>query len=319
MVVGGVGCLRLAVKTVGGQQVKFLSATSSGIVHRGFVVALDRNQYASIAEFIEKHGGVRCTVTGTVRYWNPDEKLDIFSAADLPRVYLGVDDLRRAASSPTDLPPLEVTPAITFNADGREYFTYSPFTPADSASVNRAVEWMSEYVVTRYHGRVMTDFDELVTRFTDTAVPLKTLMNRDVPLERITAASHMSERAVMVITNNFGEVTMGDKYEISGSQVGAVGRGAHAQDVTFVQQSQEIDIQALAEELGRLRIALRERGTDAEHDLAVGEIAAAEAAAKQGDTEGTLRHLKQAGEWALGVATEIGVPVATAALKSLLG
>jgi hypothetical protein len=87
--------------------------------------------------------------------------------------------------------------------------------------------------------------------------------------------------------------------------------------MTFVQQ-QPLDIEALAEELGRLRVALREHGSEPEHDLALGEVAAAEKAAKEGDSDGALRHLKQAGQWALGVATEIGVPVATAALKSVL-
>jgi hypothetical protein len=319
MVAGGVGCLRLVMKDIGGQHVKFLGATSSGIVHRGFVVAMDRDRYTSIADTVDKHGGVRCTIAGTVRSWNADENLDLVMAAGVPRVYLGVDELTRGTLSPTDLPPLDVTPAVTFEAGGEEYFTYTHFNPDDPGQVTRAVEWMDRYVSERYGGRVMTDFDELVTRFADTAAPLRTLMDPEVPFEQIAAALalHMSGSAVTVITNNFREVVMGDKYEISRSQVGAIGRDAHAEGITFVHN--EIDVQALAEELDRLRLALKERGTEPEHDQAAGEVAAAQIAAKDGDTDGALRHLKQAGQWALTVATEIGVPVATSALKSALG
>jgi hypothetical protein len=319
MVQGGIGCLRLTMRDVGGQQIKFLGATSSGIVHRSFVVALTDDQYASVADVIAKHGGVRCTIAGTVRYWAPEQKLDLFMTADVPRVYVGVDDLHHGTLAPTELPRLDVTPAITFEADGQSYFAYSHFHPADSGHVAHAVDWMSDYVTERYHGRVVTDFDELVTRFADTTAPLRTLMNPDIPVEKIAAsfARYVSKQSLIVINTNFGEVVMGDKYDITGSQVGAVGPGAHVERMTFVQQ-QPLDIEALAEELGRLRVALREHGSEPEHDLALGEVAAAEKAAKEGDSDGALRHLKQAGQWALGVATEIGVPVATAALKSVL-
>jgi hypothetical protein len=319
MVQGGVGCLRLAAKQIGGQRVKFLGATTSGVVHRGFVVALDEELYGEIAAQVDHRGGVRCTGAGTIRYWRSSEPLDFFMAKDVPRVYLGVDQLHPAARRPDDVSRIDVTPAVTFASDGREFFAYSHFRPGDPGDVARAAGWLSHYVVERHRGRVLTDFDELVPRFADTAAPLRELMDVHVPVDRIAAELHASGRMVTIIKHL--EVTMGDRYSIRDSQVGAVGPGATASDNTFVQQQApaEIDLEALAAELARLRATLRERGTEAEQDLAVGEVAAAEVAAKQGDAEGALRHLKLAGQWALGVATEIGVPVATAALKSVLG
>ena len=50
-----------------------------------------------------------------------------------------------------------------------------------------------------------------------------------------------------------------------------------------------------------------------------GEVALAEEAAKAGNGTKTLEHLKNAGEWALGVAEKIVIPLATAALKTALG
>lgn len=315
MVQGGIGCLRLAMKDIGGTKVKFLGATTGGVVHRGFVVALDLEQYGAIADDVDKRGGIRCTLAGTLRFWTPAQKLDLFMTEDVPRLYLGVDELRKGTRPANDLPPLDVTPAVTFAVNGAEYFTYSHFAPGDQGHVSRAVEWMTRYVGERYHGRMLTDFDELVPRFADTAAPLTILMNPEAPFDEIggALARHLSERSFTIINYNIETVAMGgDTYNVTGN-VGAVGPGA-----TGTVNIQQIDLSDLAAELGRLRLALRERGAGAEHDIAMGEVAKAEQAANEGNRDGALRHLKQAGRWALDVATQIGVPVATEALKSVL-
>jgi hypothetical protein len=115
---------------------------------------------------------------------------------------------------------------------------------------------------------------------------------------------------------------MGDKYEIKG-QVGAVGPGAHAHDMSFNQlwqkASSEIDLIKLAEELEQLRLELRKEATTPEHDASIGEIAAAELAAKDDKGPKALEHLKKAGKWTLVVAEKIGTTVAATALKTALG
>lgn len=110
-----------------------------------------------------------------------------------------------------------------------------------------------------------------------------------------------------------------DIYNISG-QAGAVGPNAHAHDNTFQQlQAGGIDLPKLAEELGRLRTYLRQEGKDEpEADEAIGAVAAAEKAAKQGDEAGVLRHLKAAGKWTLGIAEKVAVPLAVEVLKRTL-
>jgi deferrochelatase/peroxidase EfeB len=108
----------------------------------------------------------------------------------------------------------------------------------------------------------------------------------------------------------------GDIYNTG--QAGAVGPNAHAHDMTFqqVQNQGAIDLPRLAEELARLRAAMKEEteGT-AEQDEAIGAVAAAGKAAGQGDDRTMLRHLKTAGAWTLGIAEKIGVAVAAEAIK----
>ena len=118
------------------------------------------------------------------------------------------------------------------------------------------------------------------------------------------------------------EVVMGDRYDVRG-QVAAVGPNAHVHDATFNQlwnqSSEQIDLQALAEELGNLRAALRSEAKTPDDDQIVADIGQAELAAKNGNGPDALRHLRNAGKWALGVATSIGAAVAAAAIKSAIG
>ena len=118
------------------------------------------------------------------------------------------------------------------------------------------------------------------------------------------------------------EDNKGDTFNISGGQVGAMGHGAHAHDMTFNQvwnqASQTIDLPALAGELDALRKALRQEATEPEHDVAVANVAMAQKAAKENDGPKAMEYLSTAGKWALDIAAKIGVPIAIEALKSAM-
>ena len=119
-------------------------------------------------------------------------------------------------------------------------------------------------------------------------------------------------------SNQIEEVVMGDRYEVG--QAGAVGPNSFAVGQHFVQMwnktSSEVSLPDLAQELNRIR----ERGRavasgEPEEDLALAEVANAELAAKQGDGPKAMSHLARAGQWALNIAQQIGVPVAIKALE----
>jgi uncharacterized protein YjbI with pentapeptide repeats len=118
-----------------------------------------------------------------------------------------------------------------------------------------------------------------------------------------------------------GKQTMGDTY-IAG-QVGAQGPHAHAHDINFnqlwSQARQSLDLQALAAQLATLRQHLRQEAVEPEHDAAIGVVASAEMAAKEGNGPKTFEFLSKAGQWTLDNAAKIGVGIATAALKTALG
>lgn len=114
---------------------------------------------------------------------------------------------------------------------------------------------------------------------------------------------------------------MNDTYKVG--QAGAVGPNAHAEHMTFTQQWNEAaadtDLGALAEQLAKLRQAMKSEATALDQDKAVGAVAEAEDAARKGDGPTVFQRLAAAGKWALDMAIKIGAEVAATALKKSLG
>jgi Pentapeptide repeats (8 copies) len=109
-----------------------------------------------------------------------------------------------------------------------------------------------------------------------------------------------------------------DTYNVPG-QAGYVGPGGHAHDMIFQQIQGGIDLPKLAEELGRLREAMKGEATATrEQDKAIGAVTDAEEAAARGDGPAALRYLKSAGTWTLKVAEEFGAAVTVEALKKAM-
>jgi hypothetical protein len=95
----------------------------------------------------------------------------------------------------------------------------------------------------------------------------------------------------------------------------AIGPHARGRAERVHQVNKNIDITLLADELTLLREAMKKESSTADQDTAVGAIAAAEIAARAGNTKKMRSHLKSAGKWAFDVATKIGISVAAKALE----
>jgi hypothetical protein len=79
------------------------------------------------------------------------------------------------------------------------------------------------------------------------------------------------------------------------------------------------DLSSLAQELGDLKHKMQQNAVRSEQIDAVGEIAAAEMAARRNDTPKTFKRLKNSGEWALENADKFELNLAAAALRMALG
>ena len=145
------------------------------------------------------------------------------------------------------------------------------------------------------------------------------LADRFMPqLLNLIAVSRQTNIIGQIASQEAGIVSR-DTYNVHG-QAGAVGRHAHAHDMTFQQvQAGGLDLPKLAEELERLRAAMSQKAERSrEQDKALGAVAEAADAAAGGDGAGVLRHLKRAGAWTLEVAKDIGVDVAAEVIKKAM-
>lgn len=127
-----------------------------------------------------------------------------------------------------------------------------------------------------------------------------------------------------ISVNIEGGIDMAEtNYNVSNSQVGAIGPNTTVRDVTldqrFGQLSQSIDLDMLSEQLEKLRSELVKSATERDHYAAVVAVSDAAADARAGRGSDALSKLASAGKWTLGVATKIGVSVAAEAIKSALG
>jgi small GTP-binding protein len=83
-----------------------------------------------------------------------------------------------------------------------------------------------------------------------------------------------------------------------------------------IEQHLVVDLSALAQELEDLRKKMRSKSDNSiESDVAAGEIAKAQKAAKEGDRLRSFEHLKAAGKWAFDFATSVGSSLVAEAIK----
>jgi hypothetical protein len=94
--------------------------------------------------------------------------------------------------------------------------------------------------------------------------------------------------------------------------------GVQARSIEQIANSNNIDLDMLAEQLAILRPAMRQAASSAEQDLATGQVAAAEAEAKNGNEAQAMLRLKSAGKWALDIAEKVGVGLAVAVIKQAM-
>jgi hypothetical protein len=334
MLDGGVGNVRLKPVDVRDKSYVFMAASSSGICHEGFPVAIPIEFYNHIIDEITARGAVVRRLVGKLKFI-PDDLSELYRGyTEVPQLYLDVENvLPPIHVQSRHMEELRVSVAASFMSDyegyNRAYATYVNFDPSEQDSLRRAAEWIEQdYVVGRYRGRVITDFDQQQGHFATAPFSLEKVMKlklTEAEVRDIASKLHVNgERALThqrQIVINIEEFYMDSKFKITGGNIGAVGDQAQAHNIIQVsnQTLGSIDMMNLASDLARLRTEARSEATEPEHDIAVSEIAKAEKAAQEGQGSKVVEHLKAAGKWALDIATKIGTDVAAEAIKKSTG
>lgn len=266
MIRGGVGCLRLASKVVDGERLWFVCATTSGVAHRGIVLAVPENIYRQIAQSMEHDHGIVADVSGQVRYWAQNTELP-FHYVGLPSFYLYVENLAIKGTL-TRPESISVSGAITFaiqnpgDTPPGMYFSYAYFNPCLEDSIETATQLLTGYVRHDYDGTILTDFDESSRRF-DAQLPVREMMNPDVEPEQLIQNAMRTfgylapvREVEHLIREVIGEVGMTKNYFITGD---ANVIGDHNQVITTINKGlMTQDLQNLGKAFAELKVDIIE-------------------------------------------------------------
>jgi hypothetical protein len=183
MLKGGIGCIRLRSKLVDSEEVWFMSASSSGVAHEGFPVAIPDYVYQRYIDDVRRLGAIRCELTGKLRFL-PEPLVELYRGyRGVPQLYLLVEELRPIQRGRTS--ELFVTVGVSFlssfEGQRKMYASYATFDPRVAEAVSETALWLEEvYVEGLYGGAVATDFDEQMARFANATFSLKGLMRNEL-------------------------------------------------------------------------------------------------------------------------------------------
>jgi hypothetical protein len=269
MVRGGIGTVRLAEKTIGGQKICFLGASSTGIAHQGIPIALPSEEYRKVMPIIRDRGGCKVKLVGSLQTMTENfPSLDFDEV--IPRYCLFAEEV--TVKKPSIYNELLTTVAIMFTAtEGERHYgdinkswTFCSFHPGSSKGDERrrAVDWLLDYA-RRYshdHPTVLTDFDEHYSFPCRVEFPISDIVRGTVDWGTL----HVYKQRYQgkYIERNFNNIekyikqeimtvnNQGDVYNVG--QAAAVGRYARSDNNTFIQSEQKQTLAEAAKEIQSL-------------------------------------------------------------------
>lgn len=201
MLDGGIGTVRLKPIEIKNQTYYLMTASSTGICHEGFPLAVPSDYYNKYIEEINDFKVKPFMVVGKLQFV-PESLSKLYRGSKkVPQLYLQVEHLIPTRFSRTFEPApyslrqsivwrhpsprrdsFWVSVAVSFLSDyeghKRIYATYVSFDPREPDSLDNAVEWMEQdYVIGKYKGKVITDFDQQQANFSDAPFSLEKVMN----------------------------------------------------------------------------------------------------------------------------------------------
>lgn len=164
-VLGGLGNVRMFEHGKNKEKFKLLSATKGVETSGGIPVVMSSQAYEKISDKINDFTTVKATITGFYVPL-PSELNRFFSRAKgVPRYCLFIG----SRLTIKDIKPGDEVASIAWTMFESEreknyYLSYCYFNPSNETSIERATNFISEYVE-KHEGKVLTDFDEIIPRF----------------------------------------------------------------------------------------------------------------------------------------------------------
>ena len=242
MVQGGVGCIRLKPLAAREEFSWLMSACSSSIVHAGIPIKIRDVDHKRIYDDIRTRGGVRCTLSGYLRFIPDIEQYSMTYAPRIPQICLEVTSVNPTPLSGQDPCIPSVSAVVSFISRNELwkglYASFVTFDAGLQGALEEFAEWLEKiYIQASYNGRVVSDFDQQMKRFSGASFSLEKLLTATTTIREAKetyneiglsdSEQNMLERkrelATIIVQGNYYQVT----------NAGAVGDGASAGTVNL--------------------------------------------------------------------------------------
>jgi hypothetical protein len=199
------------------------------------------------------------------------------------------------------------------------------YAPELQAMLQKWLKFPGEFGCFIARSQILGIIDEVRNRVLEWALSLEKIGVKGVGMTFSDTEKQKAHSLSLHVEN--GNVTIQNIGQSGGEANQATGSNAHlnirSNDNSHSSvTNQRGELSALAAELEKLRMALLAKAAGPEDYAAIGAVAQAETAAKEGESSKVSKALAAIGNatgWALSVATEIGVPLTVAALKAYTG
>jgi hypothetical protein len=328
MLQGGIGCVRFEPAIMDdGNRAWFMSATSTSSPDEGIPLLVTDECYQKYIDRIRENGFATVSIRGRVRFI-PKRFTDVYAVRNgIPRLYVEVEEIEDAGPD-EDYGQVSVAASFAAEFEGRAsiYAAYVTFDPGYAGSRASATQWLrEEYVQGYYNGELLTDFDQQAPTISGTLFGLNEVMTSPdlaaaiLKLRRLHGYFEWSmlERSSINFNEHKEYVRM--KVQANENSGNIVIGGDNSNNQLIINNT---DLKQLTGDLERLIQALRSEAPSDQRDRAVGALLDAKEAAASGrsqETTSALGRLEPFAKKVLDLGTQIGVPVAIAAIKSAIG
>ncbi|MFD0633621.1 hypothetical protein ACFQ9X_20720 [Catenulispora yoronensis] len=278
MLATGVGCVRLRSRETAEGRLWFMTAVSVPPVERGIPIALSDELYARCIDGISQWGVFPCEITGKLMEM-PPSLLKIYTGyTGVPRLCVLVEEIEPLPSFLAEDPPTAHAAVSFISAHEKPVVAaaYRTFKPGPRGDLGVAVSWLETYVESLYQGRVITDFDEQMSRFPDAVFSLAKIADGRLDEAEIRALAAdvdhygrwridrlIAEQDRITITINqyhryhqyrteIGELAMGDVIKNIGAGAVVVNRSTLTNALNAAQTNRGEDAKRALDELARL-------------------------------------------------------------------
>ncbi len=201
MINGGIGSVRFKPLNLMGQEYWLCAATSDGYCHSGVPLAIPTR----LMEYNDFNFENFFRITGQIKFLPDFLEHYFYHTHHIPQIYLSVDSIE--ISGREKIKDIEITPMVFFARENEEWHnrstgsvTYVRCKTKSPSELDRAGDWITQYVG-RYHGEIITNFDQQRPIFQNAPFSLQNIMDGQIN-ERALRNLHIGEAHIICETVN---------------------------------------------------------------------------------------------------------------------